>query len=151
MVGSDPRMASLGNIPRDPVNNWTQGKSREILEVSPSQVSSSLGSFPLFPLPQPSTIGLYTIHCSETLSLFLTCSYLFAYFISTADFNSDTTAYWTLSPWLLVRLCNLTALCTFRTLTPVCSDPFVFVIICVRHSIRAMTVFVFIHYCTSSA
>lgn len=91
-MGSDPRMPSLGKTPRDPVSNWTQGKYRGILEVSASRVSSSLGSFLLFPLPQPSTIGLCTTHCSEALSLFLTCSsYLFAYFISTANFNSNIT------------------------------------------------------------
>lgn len=54
-----------------------------------------------------------------------------AYFISTVDFNSNTTAHWTLSPWL--HLCpfiaNPRALCTFTTFITVCSDTFVLVIV----------------------
>lgn len=84
------------------------GKSMEIPGVSPflPHTPSSSGPFLLFPLPWPS-------HYRPVQSLLQRGSFLPSYlllplyFISTVNFNSTTTAYWTLPPWLL--LCPLIA------------------------------------------
>lgn len=81
---------------------------------------------------RPPIIGLCTLCCWD--STFPLPYLLLPLLISLlVDFNSNTAAHWPLSglpDGVYVPLCNPRALCTLRTLNPVCSNTFAFVIIC---------------------